>query len=546
MNTCFVKPLLFTTRAQNRAPVFEVAQMTRLFFPILFLSLMSAVALAQDMNTLKSSVVRVRNTYNQDGGTGFIIKIEGERAYIITASHVVKNNEHPSVYLYNKQNEPVQATLTYREDDEQRGLALLEIKAKKGTFAGLVPVTLRSSSDLKGGEPIQVIGFPDGVTIWTVSSGSVARLEARNLIFNAPIRTGNSGSPVFFNGLVVGLVTDIDPNYVYSVRTEGLVDYLVGVNSKLAETIKPQPAMEKPTNRDNSEFCRALTRIVDSSHEGFYDIVKQGYDSTVVIPGFKSGMVSPQTQSASFSNFTSDRSKALSQYYELIANSKRCLSDWKQIDPSSWGRLRIQAIDAPMRFIFMRRDETTVSIENHTVGDSYMTKIEVYGANSHASLFLGTNNAKLALAFTDNDVDRDSACQDFKTLVQASHEGFSSIVGKPGLISGYFEASIKIAGFPSINVKRREEAYMIFAAEDLNEVEALNDRFVGLLTKCLPSWTATEVEPRSIYEQSTRRFRLIENTDLGSAFELTYDSNYQGAHSLQLYLYTPESVRKLR
>lgn len=143
--------------------------MTRLLFATVFLSVMSAVCLAQDINTLKSGVVRIRNTYSQDGGTGFIIKIDGERAYIITASHIVKNNEHPSVYLYNRPSEPVQATLTYREDDEQKGLALLEIKAKKETFSNLTPVGLRGSSDLKGGEQVHVIGFPNGAIIWSVS-----------------------------------------------------------------------------------------------------------------------------------------------------------------------------------------------------------------------------------------------------------------------------------------------------------------------------------------------------------------------------------------
>jgi hypothetical protein len=521
--------------------------MTRLlpFLPTVFFSLMPAVALAQDINTLKSGVVRIRNNYTQEVGTGFIIKIDGERAYIITASHVVKNNQHPSVYFYNKQNDPVQATLTYREDDEQKGLALLEVKAKRQTFTTLVPISLRVSSDLNGGEQVHVIGFPNGTTLWSVSAGSISRLEGRNLVFAAPVKTGNSGSPVFYNGFVVGLVTDADPSSVYAVKAEEIFEYLKGLNAKLAEAIKPRTPTDASASTDKSEFCLALSRIVDSSRHGFYDIVKGGYDSTVVIPGLRSRRVSPETQEASFYNFTSDSSKARSQYYELIANTKRCLSNWKVLDNSGSSRLRVITIDEPMTVLLYHRDGTLVEVElrHSKITDDYAVQLSVYAAQSGMQHIKIRNKTALAFAFTESEADRESVCQGLKALVDASHQGFTSIVGKPGFL-GYFEASIKIAGFPAISVSRRERASMTFDAEDLGEVEALNERLVGILTRCFPEWTPKEIEPQSNYDRNKRRFRLSEEPNGGSVFELSYDSQYDASrHTLYFILYGPGSLR---
>jgi hypothetical protein len=511
--------------------------MKRLLSASVFLALMHVLTLAQDIAALKAGVVRIRNTYTQAVGTGFVIKVDNERAYIITASHVVKNNEHPNVYFYANQNDPVQATLAYREDDEQKGLALLEVKAKRETLSTLMPLRLRVSLDLKGGEQVTVIGFPNGTPTWTVSTGNISSLQGRNLVFAAPIKTGNSGSPVLYNNLVVGLVTDADLSWVYAARSEGIFEYLSGLNSKLADAIKPQTPAQENVSTDKSEFCRALSRIVDSSRQGFYDISKDGYNSTILLPGLKSGRASPETQEATFYNFISDSSKARGQYYELISNSKRCLSDWKVLEND--GHTRFLTVDSPMSVFLFHKDGTSVAVEHSKVTQDYMVRLSVYGANSVTGRFKIRNDTALAFAFTETEADRESVCQGLKALVDASHQGFTSVVGKPGSFSGYFEASIKVSGFPPINVRRREEAYITFNAESLSDVEALNDRLVGILTKCFPAWTVTESAPEQ-YDQTTRYFRLVEPN--GSVFVLSYNSLLNtSAYMLYFSLYSPNA-----
>lgn len=60
-------------------------------------------AIAQDTNSLKSAVVKIRNTSTGEVGAGIIITVNKNVIYIVTASHVVKGEDNPEIYLYNRQ-----------------------------------------------------------------------------------------------------------------------------------------------------------------------------------------------------------------------------------------------------------------------------------------------------------------------------------------------------------------------------------------------------------------------------------------------------------
>lgn len=90
-----------------------------------------------------------------------------------------------------------------------------------------------------------------------------------------------------------------------------------------------------------------------------------------------------------------------------------------------------------------------------------------------------------------------------------------------------------------ITVHRRERASAMFSAEDLSDVEALNARLIGILSKCFPSWTKGDVEPKSDFARTTRYFRLTEESGAGSVLELRYDSARDAkTHRLYLTLYS--------
>lgn len=123
---------------------------------------------------------------------------------------------------------------------------------------------------------------------------------------------------------------------------------------------------------------------------------------------------------------------------------------------------------------FFNRDGTFVTVKHSKVTDDCMVGFSIYAADSAVrSLDTRSDETALALMFTESEADKECVCHDLETLVDASHEGFASIVGKPGFSSGYFESSVQIAGFPVITVHRRERDAAMFSAEDLSDVEAL-------------------------------------------------------------------------
>jgi S1-C subfamily serine protease len=57
-------------------------------------------------------------------GTGFIVRLKINVAYVVTAVHVVAGDEHPSVEFFTKRNLLVTAEVLRLEgNDEVRGLA---------------------------------------------------------------------------------------------------------------------------------------------------------------------------------------------------------------------------------------------------------------------------------------------------------------------------------------------------------------------------------------------------------------------------------------
>lgn len=481
----------------------------------------SSITQAQDLNILKSGVVRVDNTKTGDVGAGFILKIEKDRLYVITASHVVRKNEHPNLYLYDRQNDPLSATVIHREGDEDKGLALLMLKAKEELFSRVTAVSLDHTLELKGGEPIEVIGFPDGSKFWSVASGSVSRIEGRSLVFAAPIRNGNSGGPVFFKGRVIGLVTDVLPEAEYAVPTASILQYVSGIDAKLAQSITPNIETSKEdqamTPPDKSKFCVALSQVVDASRDGFYRIMKDAFFTSVVLPGFDYGSARPTLKYASFTHFTEDHSKAMGQYYDLIAKTKKCLADWKEIADS---QLKSESLRGDDRsYQFRKTDGTTVIVSVKTVRSSYMVDISIHAKDSHKVLFDG-QPALTALSFLETDTDRERFCQAIKQLVDTSRNGFIDVVGKPSGTDGKFESKIKIAGFPDLNIVPRSEAYLIVQSKDSNESQALGYALISTLARCFPEWNQKETNSSGLNRQPSQyRFTQGEN---GPSIEVTY------------------------
>lgn len=98
---------------------------------LVLIALYEEPASAQNIARLQAGVVKITAKPPQgttNVGTGFIVRVDREVAYIVTASHVVAGDQYSQVEFFTKRNVPISAEVLGLEgDDEVRGLALLVV-----------------------------------------------------------------------------------------------------------------------------------------------------------------------------------------------------------------------------------------------------------------------------------------------------------------------------------------------------------------------------------------------------------------------------------
>ena len=65
-----------------------------------------SIAMAQDLAALKSGVVKITTKKGQVG-TGFIVRLEPDVVYIITAAHVIAGDNQPEVEFFTQRQHPL-------------------------------------------------------------------------------------------------------------------------------------------------------------------------------------------------------------------------------------------------------------------------------------------------------------------------------------------------------------------------------------------------------------------------------------------------------
>ena len=132
---------------------------------VLLLSLVQVQSLgAQDIAHLQSGVVKIKAKPTEGGarvGTGFIVRLEKDVAYIVTSTHVVAGDSDPKVEFFTKKNLSVPAEVLGLEGgDDIRGLALLVMRGQENVPNGLTALPLASAIPSAEGMDIMVIGYP--------------------------------------------------------------------------------------------------------------------------------------------------------------------------------------------------------------------------------------------------------------------------------------------------------------------------------------------------------------------------------------------------
>jgi len=173
---------------------------------------------AQLIENVKPAVVKIVARVNGKTkvGTGTIVRIEKESAYIVTASHVVEGDPSPKVEFYTQRNHYASARIVGIEGGDDRGLAGLLVE---GTLpAGITPMPLNTQLDVQPGDAVTLVGFPRMAGVpWAVTKGETVGRKGRDLVFSSPVDEGSSGGPLLKDNQVIGIVTEVGSPFAYAV-----------------------------------------------------------------------------------------------------------------------------------------------------------------------------------------------------------------------------------------------------------------------------------------------------------------------------------------
>lgn len=206
------------------------------------------VSLSQLFNQVRKSVVVVqarliqydrfgRPSSTQVQGSGFVYSINGQKV-ILTNYHVISGAIDINVTFTTGNG----YTASVLGSDQYKDLAVLTTNAPQNEYS---PLSIVSSSTLRVGDPVIVVGTPYGLA-GSMSEGIVSALN-RTLVAEeysitnviqttAPINPGNSGGPLLnYQGQVVGIVTAIiqdSQGIGFAIPSdtilEGIEDIMVG------------------------------------------------------------------------------------------------------------------------------------------------------------------------------------------------------------------------------------------------------------------------------------------------------------------------------
>ncbi len=204
----------------------------------------ASTTFAQNLDAIKAGVVKITTKTGQVG-TGFIVRVEPERLYIITAAHVIAGDLQPSISFFSKDlisigTGPIQGAVLpgAQVNDDLRGLAVVIIQGKEQRPANISGLIFESSSQLvSAGKQALVIGHPGGGGDWTVVKRDISNRIVHDISLDPGMASRFSGGPILVDGKVVGMVMTNRGEFGLGVTHKSLLNYLDGIG------IEPQPAV---------------------------------------------------------------------------------------------------------------------------------------------------------------------------------------------------------------------------------------------------------------------------------------------------------------
>lgn len=206
--------------------------MRRYFIAFLLLAFGYLPALAQEAAALRAGVVKVTSSVEgkRRTGSGFVVKVDGAIAYIVTAAHVIEGDHNPQVEFFTRQNAPVAAQVI--KQDLGIDLAVLKVDAAGKPMI----MALEKTAAPATGDEVIAIGFPQGGGEWLVSKADLAGRDGPYWILSgAAIDEGNSGGPLIKGGKVIGVVQGLQGKFARAMPASVVIETLEGWGIALTE-----------------------------------------------------------------------------------------------------------------------------------------------------------------------------------------------------------------------------------------------------------------------------------------------------------------------
>jgi formylglycine-generating enzyme required for sulfatase activity len=232
-----MKDAVFTMRQcqsfrQSRAVVRTVLRVA-----VTFMVLASPPAITQDYQAPVPSVVKIVSV-NPNGktrtGTGFVVELEADSAYILTARHVVEDDKHPTVFFRSRRDVAVNAEVV--SNDVNLDVSLVIVRGRVNIPTDTNALELETSVQLNGGEQLVSIGFEQSIVDWVMSSLTVGSRRGSVIIFSGAVDDSSSGGPVFLDGKIVGMITGQDGVSGSAIPSALLLESLKRLNADGAKT----------------------------------------------------------------------------------------------------------------------------------------------------------------------------------------------------------------------------------------------------------------------------------------------------------------------
>jgi formylglycine-generating enzyme required for sulfatase activity len=235
-------------------------------------------AFAENLNDLKAGVVKITTKTGQVG-TGFIVRVEPEILYLITAAHVIAGDPEPGVEFFATRNMSVNGSVLPGAElnDDLRGLALVVVRGKAHIPDGVTALPFGKSVDLvAGGEEALVIGHPGGGGDWAILKRQISNRIGRDIALDPNVESRFSGGPIIVRHHVVGIVMSRREGFGLGITHKSVLNYLEGFS------VVPSPSVKQQVEDDPRGF-QAVAKKKESDSQLTLPETKTGKDGAPMV-----------------------------------------------------------------------------------------------------------------------------------------------------------------------------------------------------------------------------------------------------------------------